>query len=742
MKVYDQFNYPEVDLALAKSMGLSYTEYEYAIQILDRRPNFIELGVISAMWSEHCSYKSSKIHLKKLPSKGEYVVQGPGENAGIIEIDGDLCACFKVESHNHPSYIEPYQGAATGVGGILRDIFTMGARPVAALNSLRFGLLEDQKSRSLVKGVVDGIADYGNCFGVPTIGGEASFNKCYSKNPLVNAFALGLVKKDRIFKAIAKGYGNPIIYVGAKTGRDGIHGATMASESFSENTEHKRPHVQIGDPFKEKLLLEACLELMQKDYIVGIQDMGAAGLTSSSFEMAANSDSGLLLELDKVPVREDDMTPYEIMLSESQERMLIVAKNGFEEEVKKIFDKWDLDAEVIGHVTEDKLIRLNWNKSEVASLPINSIIENAPVYERNIKQPVYIDDVMSKTLDINQPKDLDKVLLGLLSSPNISSKSWIYTQYDHMVRTNTIILPGSDASMIRIKGSNKGIAISSDCNSRYCYLDPYMGSVHAVVESARNVAVSGARPKAITDCLNFGNPENEEVMWQFVKSIDGIRDACNYLKTPVVSGNVSFYNVTDGKDIYPTPVIMMVGVIDDVNKKIESFFKKSGSKVILLGENGSEIDGSEYLYTVFDIEAGKPPNINLQREKDIIDFMVEAASCGLVLSAHDISEGGLAVALVEMSVRNNIGADIVIDSDIRDDLLLFSEVQGRVILEVDIKNIDKFEKLIRKTNIPYSYIGDTCKDILHIANKGEKIINLEVSYAKKIYNNSLEERMN
>ncbi|TYB32595.1 MAG: phosphoribosylformylglycinamidine synthase subunit PurL, partial [Flexistipes sinusarabici] len=532
MGVYEKFKYPGVNLKVAMEMGLKEDEYKNACDILGREPNYIELGVITAMWSEHCSYKSSKKHLKKFPTEAEWVIQGPGENAGIIEVDGNICACFKVESHNHPSYIEPYQGAATGVGGILRDVFTMGARPVCAMNSLRFGPLNNDESVHLLDGVVSGIAGYGNCFGVPTVGGEIYFHETYQKNPLVNAFALGLVDRDKIFYAKAEGKGNPIIYVGAKTGKDGIHGATMASEEFSEESESKRPNVQIGDPFREKLLLEACLELMQTDYIVGIQDMGAAGLSSSSFEMASKSGTGVELDLERVPVRETGMTPYEIMLSESQERMLLIAQKGYENKIKEIFDKWDLDAEVIGKVTDDGFVRLNWNSEEVASLPAKSLADDAPVYDRKYAEPESQRQIKDfDPASIDDPGGYPAILARMLSNPNIASKRWVYRQYDHMVQTNTVFLPGSDSALLRVKGSKKGISVSSDCNGRYCFVDPYEGGKAAVLESALNVAVSGARPKAVSDCLNFGNPEKEGVMWQFVKSTDGMGEACKALNT-------------------------------------------------------------------------------------------------------------------------------------------------------------------------------------------------------------------
>ncbi|MGC8924981.1 MAG: phosphoribosylformylglycinamidine synthase subunit PurL [Calditerrivibrio sp.] len=734
MSVYNKFKFPKVTADVAVEMGLKPEEFEKAKEILGRIPNYIELGIISAMWSEHCSYKSSKIHLKKFPTSAPWVVQGPGENAGIIEIDGDICACFKVESHNHPSYIEPYQGAATGVGGILRDVFTMGARPVAAMNSLRFGKLDNNETKHILEGVVAGIAGYGNCFGVPTIGGEVFFHESYQKNPLVNAFALGIVKKDKIFYAKAEGVGNVIIYVGAKTGRDGIHGATMASEEFSSDDTSKRPNVQIGDPFKEKLLLEACLELMQEDYIVGIQDMGAAGLTSSSFEMASRAGSGVKLYLDRVPVREKDMNPYEIMLSESQERMLIVAKKGFEKKIKKIFDKWDLDAEVIGEVTDDGFVRLFWDGEEVASLKAAPLSDEAPIYDRSYTKPTYVDEL--KKFDISsipEPKNYNDVLIKIFESPNIASKEYIYEQYDHMVQTNTVVLPGSDASVIRVKGSKKCISISSDSNGRYCYLDSFMGGMQAVVEACRNVAMSGARPLAITDCLNFGNPEKPEIMWQFVNVIEGMASACKRLNTPVVSGNVSFYNETDGKAIFPTPTVVAVGVIDDVDYIITSEFKNLENYIYLVGSNRGEIGGSEYLNFIHNTVAGKIPEVDLYYEKDLVDFMVDAAKKKIIKAAHDVSEGGLVVALSEMTFKNDIGFEVNLKGDIRPDFYIFSESQGMVILEVEKINAREVEKLLKYYSLPFSRIGETTGRNIVVNYNKKNIINLPLDIPKYIY---------
>lgn len=737
--MYDTFRYPEVTAEAARGMGLKPEEFEHAKKIIGRTPNYIELGIFSAMWSEHCSYKSSRIHLAKLPTKAPWVVQGPGENAGIIEVDGDICACFKVESHNHPSYIEPFQGAATGVGGIMRDVFTMGARPVASMNSLRFGKIDNEKTRSIFEGVVAGISFYGNCFGVPTVGGEVFFNDCYAGNPLVNAFSLGLVNKDKIFLAKAEGEGNPVIYVGAKTGRDGIHGATMASEEFSAESESKRPNVQIGDPFKEKLLLEACLELMKEDWVVGIQDMGAAGLTSSSFEMGAQS--GVVLDLDKVPTREKGMTPYEIMLSESQERMLMVVRKGCEDKVKAIFDKWDLDAEVIGHVATDGYVRLRWQGEEVAALPAAPLSSEAPKYDRPYARGEYMDE-LNKPVDVKEPDHLKGVLLKLLAAPNIASKRWVYTQYDHMVRVGTTVLPGSDASVIRIPDSKKGIALSADCNSRICRLDPRTGGMAAVAESARNVAVSGARPRAFTNCLNFGNPEKADIMWQFVEAVEGMADAGKALDTPVVSGNVSLYNETEGKGIYPTPTIVMVGVIDDVEKAVTSTFKLEGSNIFLLGENTDEIGGSEYLSIIHGIEKGTPPKIDLAKEKSLINLLVEAAEKSLMLAAHDTAEGGLAVALAEMCFgEKQMGVRINLEDDMRTDHLLFAETQGRVIAEVGGLNSAAFEKLAEKHGIKCTQIGTVEGAHIVIKHQGRTVIKAEVQEAADKFLNTIGEWM-
>ncbi len=660
---------PEITPELVASHGLSVEEYERMLKILGRTPTYTELGVFSVMWSEHCSYKSSRPHLKRFPTSAPWVIQGPGENAGVIDIGDGQAAIFKMESHNHPSFIEPYQGAATGVGGILRDVFTMGARPIANMDSLRFGPLDVPKNRYLVNGVVAGIAGYGNCMGIPTIGGETYFNDIYNGNNLVNAFTLGIARTDRIFYGTAAGVGNPVIYVGSKTGRDGIHGATMASEEFSEGTEEKRPTVQVGDPFTEKLLLEACLELMSKDLIVGIQDMGAAGLTSSSCEMASRGGAGIDMELQLVPRREEGMIPYELLLSESQERMLIVAKEGMETEVEAIFKKWDLEAVTIGRVTGDGMLRVRDNGVVVAEIPAKTIADEAPVYNRPYSRPAYQDTIQTLNIDlVPVPKDMNKVLENLLESPSLADKNWIYRQYDHMVRTNTVVYPGSDAGVVRIKDTKKALAMSVDCNSRYCFLHPLVGGAAAVAESARNVVCSGGRPLAVTDCLNFGNPEKPDIMWQFQQAVEGISLACEKLNTPVISGNVSFYNETKGTGIYPTPVIGMVGIIDDVANATTQYFKDAGDAVILLGETKEEIGGTEYLKVVHNQERGMPPDLDLDTEAALQKAVLESIVAELVKSAHDCADGGLAVALAECTFRGNddpIGCEVDLENKIR-----------------------------------------------------------------------------
>jgi phosphoribosylformylglycinamidine synthase II len=732
---------PPVTPELAARHGLSPEEYQKILKILGREPNYTELGVFSVMWSEHCSYKSSRHYLKLLPTEGPHVLQGPGENAGVVDIGDGLAVAFKMESHNHPSFIEPYQGAATGVGGILRDIFTMGARPIASLNSLRFGSIDHPRTRYLLSGVVAGIGGYGNCIGVPTVGGEVYFDESYNGNILVNAFTLGITKKKRIFTGIAKGVGNPVIYVGSKTGRDGIHGATMASESFSEEKEQRRPTVQVGDPFTEKLLLEACLELMEKDYIVGIQDMGAAGLTSSSSEMAGRGESGIEIDLSRVPLREAGMNAYEILLSESQERMLLVAKQGTEEEVKKIFDKWDLDAVVIGRVTGDHLFRALFDGVEVARIPISALTKEAPVYQRPAERPASHDELEQLDLaKIEEPKDLGATLKTILASPNIASKEWVYRQYDHYVRSNTVVAPGADAAVIRIKGTEKGLALTVDGNSRYCFLDPYVGGVLAVAEAARNLACVGARPVGLTDCLNFGSPENPEVMWQFAQVIRGIRDACVALKVPVVSGNVSFYNETDGKPIYPTPTMGMVGLLAKVERVVTPWFKAPGDIVVLLGRTREELGGSEYLKLIHGRVNGTPPWIDLELERAVHSCCIEAIERGILRSAHDISDGGFGVALAECCIggpEKPLGARIETREMIRGDALLFSESPSRIVVSLQEKDLGQLEAIAAQLNAPLQVIGSVGGTRLII----QPLIQLPVDELKSIWSSGLEKRL-
>lgn len=690
--------------------NLTDDEFKKIVEILGREPNITELGMFSVMWSEHCSYKSSRVHLKKLPTTGPRVVQGPGENAGAVDIGDGLCVVFKMESHNHPSYIEPYQGAATGVGGILRDVFTMGARPIALLDSLRFGGLESAKNRHLMRGVVAGIAGYGNCMGVPTVGGEVRFDDIYSLNPLVNAFCLGIAHKDKIFRGTAAGVGNPVIYFGSKTGRDGIHGATMASDAFDDQSDQKRPTVQVGDPFQEKLLLEACLELMANDLLVGIQDMGAAGLTSSSCEMASRAGNGIELDLTHVPRREPGMTPYELMLSESQERMLMVAKAGKEEECVRICQKWDLDVAVVGKVTGDGMLRVLDQGQVVAEIPAKALADDGPRYERPHSPPAYQDMLTNLNYDsIPDVKDANAALLTLLSSPTIASKRWVYEQYDHMVRTNTIVRPGSDAAVVRIKGTNKAVAMTVDCNGRYCLLHPYEGARLAVVEAARNLVCSGAEPIGLTDCLNFGNPERPDIMWQFVLAIEGLKEACEHFKIPIVSGNVSFYNETNGLSIYPTPMLGMVGLIEDAGQTMTQWFREDGDAIILLGKTRDDLGGSEYLKVLQHREQGSPPWLNLETEKALQDFVLKVIHEGLVQSAHDCSDGGLAVALAECCVSGPSGArgavvKLRLDS-LRRDALLFGESQSRIILSTRPKVAASLLSRATEAGIPAAHIG-------------------------------------
>jgi phosphoribosylformylglycinamidine synthase len=709
----------QVTPEVVASHGITPDEYQRIEQILGRAPNYTELGIFSVMWSEHCSYKSSRVHLRNFPTTGPRVVQGPGENAGVIDIGDGWVAAFKMESHNHPSYIEPYQGAATGVGGILRDIFTMGARPIACLDSLRFGELDAPRMKYLVDGVVRGIAGYGNCIGIPTVGGETSFHGCYNGNILVNVFALGVAKRDGIFKGTATGVGNPVIYVGSKTGRDGIHGATMASAEFDETSEEKRPTVQVGDPFTEKLLLEACLEIMATDAIVGIQDMGAAGLTSSSFEMAGRAGTGIRLDLDRVPVRESGMTPYEIMLSESQERMLIVAKRGRADEVVRVFEKWDLNAAIVGSVTDDGLVRIFFEGSEVAAIPVEPISTEAPVYSRPVSAREVPPPLSRSRVD---DADLTEDLLHLLASPNLCSKHWIYEQYDTTVRTNTVAKPERrDAAIVRVKGNGRALALTSDVNPLYCYLDPYEGGKQAVAEAARNVAASGARPVAITDCLNFGSPERPEIMWQFAECIRGISDACRALDTPVVSGNVSFYNETEGRPIYPTPTVGMVGICD-LSPGCDLPFPEPGLDVVLLGATFDELGGSEWAQLRLASPPALPPRVSLERERALVECLLALHEHRAIRSAHDVSNGGLAVALAECAT-DGIGCHVDLFGH-ADDLdaaaLLFSESQARAV--VSTPRPEEVLRIAREHGVPAQRIGRTVAAAFVIERRGVPLI--------------------
>jgi len=684
--------------------NLSEDEYSRIVKILGREPNLVELGIFSAMWSEHCSYKSSRVHLKKFPTSGPRVIQGPGENAGIVDIGDGLAVAFKMESHNHPSFIEPYQGAATGVGGILRDIFTMGARPIASLNSLRFGSLSAPRMRHLVDGVVRGIAGYGNCMGIPTVGGETTFHPGYNGNILVNVMNVGIVHANRIFLGRAEGPGNPVVYVGSKTGRDGIHGATMASEEFiGDETKQKKPTVQVGDPFTEKLLLEACLELFETDAVVGIQDMGAAGLTSSAFEMAGRAGSGIELDLSKVPVRETGMTPYEIMLSESQERMLLVARRDRLGRVFEIFRKWDLEAAEIGTVTDSGRVVLFFEGKVVADLPAEPLSSEAPLYDRPRAAPAPVRAPLWPSEP--EPSDYGDCLRRILASPNVAEKSWIWTQYDHMVGTNTVERPGGDAAVVRIKGTRKALALKSDVNPFFCALDPYRGAALAVAEAARSVACVGARPLAITDCLNFGNPEKPEVMGQFEAAVRGIADACRVLEIPVVSGNVSFYNETDGRAIPPTPTIGMVGLLEDVEDRVGISFRSEGDVVALLGETRDELGGSEFLRTIRGRDGGPCPEVDLKAERRLIDLLVSLAERRLLSSAHDVADGGLAVALAESSMASGQGVSLFLDVDLRLSSLLFGESPGRAAVSFPEDNLPEIERLAREQAVPFHALG-------------------------------------
>jgi phosphoribosylformylglycinamidine synthase len=727
---------PEVTLELAFQHGLSQEEYERAVARLGRAPSYTELGILSVMWSEHCSYKSSKEHLRNLPTEGPRLLQGPGENAGVVDLGSGIVAVFKMESHNHPSFVEPYQGAATGVGGILRDIFTMGARPIASLNSLRFGAPDHPRMPYLVDGVVAGIAGYGNSIGVPTVGGEVSFHPCYNGNILVNVFTLGIARREKIHRGVAEGAGNSVLYAGSRTGRDGIHGASLlASAEFDAETESKRPTVQVGDPFTEKLLLEACLEVMKEPgLVVGIQDMGAAGLTCSTVEMSARAGTGMEIDLDHVPLREEGMTPYEIMLSESQERMLLVVTPQSEDRVREVFQKWDLEAVVIGRVTQSDRVKVRSRGRVVADLPSRALVDEAPRYRRPSGRPAWQDELERLEIEsIPEPPDGNEALRTLFASANLASRESIYQTYDHMVRTNTVVRPSSDAAVIRLKGTNQGLALSVDCNARYCYLDPEEGARLAVVEAARNLACAGAVPVGTTDCLNFGSPERPEIMWQFERSIAGIGAACRALEAPIVGGNVSFYNETKGCAIHPTPTIAMVGLLEDVRGYLTQWFRNEGDQIFLIGDFDATLSASEYLAVLHGREAGRPAPVDLDRERAVQDAVRRTIAAGLIRSAHDCSDGGLAFALLECCISGPhaaIGAEVRLEPRGRLDTLLFGESPSRIIVSAPPESRARLEHVARVADVPIHLLGKVGGDRLTIDVGASSAVDLEVAPAR------------
>lgn len=736
---------PKVTLELALEHGLTKEEYNKIVKILKRIPTFTELGIFSVMWSEHCSYKNSIVLLKTLPREGEKLLVGAGEeNAGLVDIGDGLAVAFKIESHNHPSAVEPYQGAATGVGGILRDIFTMGARPIAALNSLRFGSLKNTRTRYLFEGVVKGIGDYGNSFGVPTVGGEVYFDESYQDNPLVNAMAVGIVKQDKVASAISKGAGNPVMIVGSSTGRDGIHGATFASEEISEKTESKRPSVQVGDPFTEKLLLEAILEIIKHGWLVGIQDMGAAGISCSTSEMSEKGNSGMKIDLNKVPLRENGMTAYEIMLSESQERMLCTVKKGFEDDVKRIFNKWDLNCEIIGEVTDDGNINIFYNGQKETNIPAFDLVlgGGAPVYLRESKEPKYLDE--TRKFDFNslsKVENLSDAFVKIFTSPNIASKKWVYKQYDSMVRTNTIVGPGCDSAVVMIKGTNKALAMNIDCNGRYVYLNPRVGTQIAVAEAARNIVCSGGKPLAVTNCLNFGNPYKPENYWQFKEAVKGMGDACREFHTPVTGGNVSFYNESTNTAVYPTPTIGMVGLVENLDNITTSFFKGSGDLIYLLGSDKEEIGGSEFLKVIHNLVTGDSPSLDFTVEKKLQNIILQIIEKKLIKSAHDISEGGIVCALAEccvMDENNLVGAFVNLPVINRKDFSFFSESQSRVIVSIEKDNKKEFENLLNELAQPYYYLGETKEKEFKVND----VINFNIDELSSLYYSAIPKIMN
>jgi phosphoribosylformylglycinamidine synthase len=720
---------------LYEEVGLTYDEYKMIVEILGREPNELELNLFGVMWSEHCGYKNSKAFLKNLPTKGEHILQGPGENAGIVDIGDGYAVCFKVESHNHPSAVEPYEGAATGVGGIIRDIFTMGARPIALLDSLKFGSLSDSRTKYLFEGVVAGIAGYGNCVGIPTVGGETTFDPVYKNNILVNVMCVGIMKKDKIFKGIAQGVGNSVFYVGHTTGRDGMGGATFASTDLTAESEEKRSAVQVGDPFMEKLLLEACLELFQTDAVVGIQDMGAAGLTSSTCETAARAGTGIEIDVALVPKREEGMNPIEVMLSESQERMLVIVKKEKEEEVYKIFEKWGLHAVKIGKVTDDGMLRVLENGKVIAEVPAKALA-HAPAYVREVKEPAIIKEAENFDIySIPQPNDLNEAICKMISNPNLASKEYIYRQYDHMVRTDTVIRPGHDASLLRIKGTKKGIAVTIDSNGRYCYLNPYEGVQLVLAESYRNIVAVGAKPLAITDGLNFGNPHYPEIYYQFVKTIEGMKVACEHFETPVTGGNVSFYNQSEEGAIYPTPVIGMIGIIDDIEKAVDISFKNEGDLIAVVGKTSDDIGASEYLSFYHGIVSGRVPKLDLKLHKRVCDKVLECIKEGLFNSVHDISDGGFAIALIESAIKGSKGAELQIKTKLREDFYLFSETPGRFVVTFKEENLRKIHDIL--DDIEFTVVGRVTDEYIINGKINDKDIHLDLKEIERIYQEAI-----
>ncbi len=740
-----------IDSAVLERHGIKPDEYERILQLMGREPNLLELGLFSVMWSEHCSYKSSRVHLKTLPTTGARVVQGPGENAGAVDIGDGLCAVFKIESHNHPSFIEPYQGAATGVGGIIRDIFTMGARPIALLNALRFGSLDTALARRIFEGVVAGVGGYGNSIGIPTVGGEITFDEMYSGNPLVNVLCLGIARKEDIVKGAAKGVGNPVFYVGAKTGRDGIHGATMASAEFDEKSAEKRPAVQVGDPFMEKLLMEACLEVMKTGAVVGIQDMGAAGFTCSTSEMGSRGGVGMTVDVMHVPQRETGMIPYEIMLSESQERMLLVVERGREHEVEAVFDKWDLHAVKVGEVTEGSRLKIMERGTLVADVPNRGLTDEAPVYHRPMKEPSWQKSVQQLSLqELGAPPSAQEAFDRLITVPTIASKRWAYRQYDHSVGTNTIAQPGTSAAVVRVKDTPRGLAISVDGNGRFCYLDPYQGAMLVVAEAARNVACAGGEPIGATNNLNFGNPERPEIMWQIGEAVRGIGDACRALNAPITGGNVSLYNETEGRAIFPTPVLGVVGLLDDSSKTVTRMFKSAGAAVVLLGDNLGELGGSEYLSTMHQKVAGKPPAIDLAREAALQKLIVSLIRGGLVESAQDCSEGGLAITLAECTF-DGAGLGVTADVACSDEAVaatnfavnaaLFGESASRIIVSVSSGHLDAVMSAARAAGVPAQKIGEVGGDRIRLSVRGKQVVDRAVADAENAWATAIEKKM-